>query len=332
MSMPLVSVEALHKRFAVGRKGWFQKKRSFLHAVDGVDLAIAAGASVGLVGESGCGKSTLARVLARLLDSDSGRLMFNGRDLATTAARQFTSDPRRREIQMVFQDSTDSLNPRFTAFDTVAEPLRLLEGITDRAVLTQRVEQTAAEVGLPPELLTRFPHQLSGGQKARVNIARAVAVRPALLVLDEPTAALDVSVQSIVLRLLDGLRRQMGLAFLFVSHDLHVVRLMCDEVLVMYLGRIVERGPVQAVFDSPAHPYTRLLIDALPNAGTPPRVEVSVGEATSPIDPDPNRCRFAARCPKAQARCLEKSPTLVSLDAERPQRMVACHFPEETAP
>ncbi|MBL0920469.1 MAG: ABC transporter ATP-binding protein [Hydrogenophaga sp.] len=335
MSTPLLAVEGLHKRFPLPRKGLFQAHRPQLHAVDGVDLHIAAGASVGLVGESGCGKSTLARLLARLLDADSGRLLFQGQDLAAQPARRFTRDPARRAIQMVFQDSTDSLNPRFTAFDTIAEPLKLLERVSDRQALEQRVHQTAIDVGLPPELLTRFPHQLSGGQKARVNIARAIAVRPSLLVLDEPTAALDVSVQTVVLRLLDELRRQLGLAFLFVSHDLHVVRLMCDEVLVMYLGRIVERGPVRAVFDRPAHPYTRLLIDALPRAGAAPLAEAVGGEATSPVDPDPNRCRFAPRCPRVQALCLRQAPELEAFapaGQELPVRSVACHFPEPAEP
>ena len=323
-SVPLLDVRDLRKHFPVGRAGLPGRRRPLLHAVDGIDLSIPAGASIGLVGESGCGKSTLVRLVARLLDPTSGSLAFDGRDIGAVPAARFARDPLRRGIQMVFQDSTDSLNPRFTAFDAIAEPLRLLEGARGGGELERRVRDTAVAVGLPEELLARFPHQLSGGQKARVNIARAIAVRPRLLVLDEPTAALDVSVQAVVLRLLDDLRRQLGLAFLFVSHDLHVVQLMCEEVLVMYLGRVVERGPAREVFRQPAHPYTRLLIDALPRAGAPAPVEVAAGEPTSPIDPDPNRCRFAARCPRVQPLCLQQSPALSSHPGSR---AVACHFP-----
>jgi oligopeptide/dipeptide ABC transporter ATP-binding protein len=228
-------------------------------------------------------------------------------------------------VQVVFQDPTESLNPRYTAADSIAEPLRLLEGLRDRAEIARRVEAAAADVGLPASLLGRFPHQLSGGQKARVNIARAVAVRPRLLILDEPTAALDVSVQAIVLALLAELRAKLGLAYLFVSHDLNVVRLMCDRVMVMYLGRIVESGPAAEVFANPAHPYTRLLVDALPRLGpAAAAVQLPAGEPTSPIDPDPKQCRYASRCSQARPRCSEVAP---GLRHAGPGREVACHFP-----
>ena len=327
---PLLEVSHLAKRFPMRRRLFSRAAPSFLHAVDDVGFAIAAGECVGLVGESGCGKSTLVRVLARLLDATEGSITFDGEDLAAVPAARFAGHPRRREVQVVFQDPTESLNPRYSAADSIAEPLRLLEGLRDRAEIARRVEAAAADVGLPAGLLGRFPHQLSGGQKARVNIARAIAVRPRLLILDEPTAALDVSVQAIVLALLAELREKLRLAYLFVSHDLNVVRLMCDRVMVMYLGRIVESGPAAEVFAHPAHPYTRLLVDALPRLGTTGgAVALPAGEPTSPIDPDPRQCRYASRCPQARPRCSEASPGLRQVAAGRE---VACHFPLLEAP
>jgi oligopeptide/dipeptide ABC transporter ATP-binding protein len=308
----LLNVERLSKRFPVpGGRG------ALLHAVDDVSLHIAPGESLGLVGESGCGKSTLVRLLARLLDSTEGRIAFEGNDLAPLPARRFARTPQRAAIQMVFQDPTDSLNPRFTARDTIAEPCRLLAGM-DASAAAARVDEVAAQVGLPPELLGRFPHQLSGGQKARVGIARALAPRPRLLILDEPTAALDVSVQAVVLQLLDRLRRELGLATLFVSHDLNVVRLLTDRVAVMYLGKIVEMGPSDAVFQAPLHPYTQALVSAIPGHG--PRIRLD-GEVQSPIDPPFTVCRFASRCPRVQDRCRREAPVLQGGD-----HIVACHF------
>ena len=312
MSDPLLRVERLSKRFPVaGRRG------ALLHAVDDVDFSIGAGRSLGLVGESGCGKSTLVRVLARLLDTTEGRIFFEGVDLAAIPATGFARLPQRAAIQMVFQDPTDSLNPRYTARETIAEPLALLTGQRG-AEAAARVAEVAAQVGLPTELLSRFPHQLSGGQKARVGIARALAVRPRLLILDEPTAALDVSVQAVVLQLLDRLRAELGLSYLFVSHDLNVVRLLTDFVAVMYLGKIVEQGPSEAVFRQPRHPYTRALVSAIPGQG--PRIKLS-GEISSPIDPPAHACRFASRCPEVQDRCHREAPQLVGSP-----RAVACHF------
>jgi len=315
---PLLDVERLSKRFPVGgRRG------ALLHAVDDVSLQIAPGESLGLVGESGCGKSTLVRLLARLLDPSEGRIVFDGSDLAATRAREFARTPARAAIQMVFQDPTDSLNPRFTARDTIAEPCRLLAGM-DADAAQARVDEVAAQVGLPLELLSRFPHQLSGGQKARVGIARALAPRPRLLILDEPTAALDVSVQAVVLQLLDRLRRELGLATLFVSHDLNVVRLLTDRVAVMYLGKIVEMGESAAVFANPAHPYTQALVSAIPGHGPRLRLE---GEVSSPIDPPPAVCRFASRCPVVQHRCRREAPAL-----NGGSHLVACHFGSAAAP
>lgn len=313
MTEPLLRVERLHKRFPVaGRRG------ALLHAVQDVSLEIGQGESVGLVGESGCGKSTLVRLLARLLDPSEGRILFDGEDLAQTPAARFARTARRAEIQMVFQDPTDSLNPRYTAFETIAEPLALLSGMR-AGEARARVEEVATQVGLAPELLSRYPHQLSGGQKARVGIARALAVRPRLLILDEPTAALDVSVQAVVLQLLARLRTELGLSYLFVSHDLNVVRLLTDRVAVMYLGKLVETGPSEAVFRSPRHPYTQALVSAIPGQG--PRIRLS-GEVASPIDPPAHTCRFHGRCPRGEDRCAREAPALTRRD----ERAVACHF------
>ena len=315
----LLNVERLHKRFPVtGRKG------ALLHAVDDVSLTIGKGESVGLVGESGCGKSTLVRVLARLLDATDGRIVFDGNDLAALPADGFARRPERAAIQMVFQDPTDSLNPRFTARETIAEPLRLLAGM-DGAAANARVDEVALQVGLPLELLSRFAHQLSGGQKARVGIARALAVKPRLLILDEPTAALDVSVQAVVLQLLARLRTELGLSYLFVSHDLNVVRLLTDRVAVMYLGKLVELGPSEQVFRAPRHPYTRALVSAIPGQG--PRIKLS-GEVSSPIDPPRDACRFHGRCPRGEDRCAREAPPWRAAT----NHGAACHFtPEELA-
>jgi len=322
---PLVEVHELSKHFAV------RGTRSTLHAVDRVSFTIERGECVGLVGESGCGKSTLVRLLTRLLDATEGRIAFEGRDIAAIPARRFAASSERPRIQMVFQDPADSLNPRFSAFATIAEPLRRLGSATDRQALGRRVEETAELVGLPRELLGRFPHQLSGGQQQRVGIARAIAVEPKLLVLDEPTSALDVSVQAVILHLLADLRRRLGMTYLFVSHDLNLVRLLSDRVLVMYLGRIVESGPVGEVFDRPRHPYTRALVSAVPvldPGSRRPRIRLR-GEPRSPIDPPPTVCRFYGRCPDGFDRCERQMPRLQRVG---PDHLVACHLVEEGRP
>jgi oligopeptide/dipeptide ABC transporter ATP-binding protein len=315
---PLIKAEALSRRFAQKSPSpWQQWKTrlksrasaagggggpapalgSWLHAVDDVSFEIRRGESVGLVGESGCGKSTLARLLTHLLPPSAGRILFDGRDLGALHA---SGDPQRFAIQQVFQDPSDSLNPRWSAADAIADPLRRIQRL-------------------------RFPHQLSGGQKARVGIARAIAISPSLLVLDEPTSALDVSVQAVILQLLDDLRRRLGMTYLFVTHDLSVVKLLCDRVIVMYLGRIVESGPVETVFARPAHPYTQGLLSAIPSfdpAAAPARTRLD-GEPRSPIDPDPNVCCLDGRCPSATQRCREERPLLRSLASSDHQ--AACH-------
>ena len=328
----LLEAANLTKRFPLRRDGAWLPGRAGgkdLLAVDDVSLSIAPGETVGLVGESGCGKSTLVRLLARLLDPTSGEIRFAGGDIAAVPARRFGRAAERASIQMVFQDPTDSLNPRFTAFAAIADPIRRLR--RDRwPDATARVQEVARLCGLPVELLSRFPHQLSGGQKARVGIARALAVEPRLLILDEPTSSLDVSVQVVILQLLDELKQRLGLSYLFVSHDLNVVRLLCARVLVMYAGRIVERGATAAVFAAPAHPYTAALLSAIPSLGADGRRAriVLQGEPSSPIDPDPNACRFYSRCPSGAAACTQAMPTLVPC---APAHEVACYFPQQSA-
>lgn len=238
-------------------------------AVDGISFSVGHGESVGLVGESGCGKSTTSMMVMRLLDQTSGRIMFDGDEIGSIMPNAFARLPLRKSIQMVFQDPTDSLNPRFTAARAIADPVLRLGDIKGRDALRARCEELAGLVGLPVNLLDRFPHQLSGGQKARVGIARAIALHPKLVVLDEPTAALDVSVQAVVLNLLQDLKQSMGMSYLFVSHDLNVVRLLCDRVIVMRAGRIVEQGPSECVLGDPQDAYTRELLTAIPHPPLP---------------------------------------------------------------
>ena len=251
---PLLSVENLVKRFDGG-----------VAAVDGVSFAIGAGESLGLVGESGSGKSTISRIVCRLIDATSGAIQFEGRDIGAIPARGFHKAPERASIQIVFQDPGDSLNPRFSAFDSIADPLRRLKRISDGRNLREQALDCASRCGLPSDLMDRFPHQLSGGQRARVGIARAIAAQPKLLILDEPTAALDVSVQALILQLLDKLRREEGMAYLFVSHDLNVIRMMCERTIVLKEGRVVEQGSSDELFARPTTDYTRDLLAAIPH-------------------------------------------------------------------
>jgi peptide/nickel transport system ATP-binding protein len=253
-ALPLLEVRNLIKRFDSGEP-----------AVKGVSFEIRPGESLGLVGESGSGKSTISRMVSRLIDQSEGQILFAGEEIGAIPSGNFHRSPLRKEIQIVFQDPGDSLNPRFSAFDSIADPMRKLLGLRMGPELKGRVAAAAEQVGLPADLMDRFPHQLSGGQKARVGIARAISVAPRLLVLDEPTAALDVSVQAVVLQLLDRLRRENGMAYLFVSHDLNVIRMMCDETIVLQNGKIVERGPSQQMFDAPSAPYTKELVAAIPH-------------------------------------------------------------------
>jgi oligopeptide/dipeptide ABC transporter ATP-binding protein len=337
---PLLSIEKLHKRFALTPPPNFierslrrPRRASFLHAVENVSFDLMPGESIGLVGESGCGKSTLVRLVTRLLDPSEGHILFREKHIGDVAAEDFARHPERAQIQQIFQDPTDSLNPRLTAFDCIADPLRRLGASPlpearpmSVSEVKRRVEQAADQVSLPRALLNRYPHQLSGGQKLRVGIARGIVMRPALLILDEPTSALDVSVQAVILHLLADLRRELGLSYLFVSHDLNVVRMLCDRVLVMYLGKVVESGPVEAVFANPRHPYTQALLSAVSQFDPDQkhgRIRLSE-DPQSPIDPDPNRCRFFSRCARKQPLCAERMPELEGVG----EHASACFFGE----
>ncbi len=320
---PILSVEGLGKRFEVG--GGLLRRPAQVHAVVDASFEVAERACLGLVGESGCGKSTLARCLLRLVEPDEGRIVFEGEDVRSLdgpALRRL-----RRRMQMVFQDPYASLNPRRTVRQTLAEPL-VVHGLATGEAVDARVEAALAEVGLPPDSAPRFPHEFSGGQRQRIGIARALVLEPRFIVADEPVSALDVSVQAQVLKLLEALRERHGLSMLFVSHDLGVVRHVCDRVAVMYLGRVVEEAPVPDIFDRPLHPYTRMLRAAspVPDARARfslPRVE---GEIPSAMDP-PGGCAFHPRCPSALARCAKERPALADL---RGGHRVACflHSPE----
>ncbi len=312
----VLDAEGLSRSFLLPGRGIFAPRRR-LRAVSDVRLRLQRGEVLGLVGESGCGKSTLGRLLIRLLEPDAGTLRFDGNDLL--AARGPVLRALRRRMQMVFQDPFGSLNPRMRVGEIVAEPLRLA-GV-GRAERLARVPGLLTSVGLLPEHAGRFPHQFSGGQRQRIGIARALAPSPEVIVCDEPVSALDVSVQAQIVNLLHDLRQQRGLAYVFVSHDLRVVRQIADRVAVMYLGRIVETAEAAALFAEPLHPYTRMLLAAVPSASRRGIAAVPVGELPSPLDPPPG-CAFHTRCPLAVARCRDEAPALRAIGG----RDVACHL------
>ncbi|GAA1091011.1 ABC transporter ATP-binding protein [Pseudonocardia alni] len=297
----------------------FRSRRGVVQAVNGVSLSIPRGRTVGLVGESGSGKSTVARLALRLLEPTSGTLSFDGADLGAASGAALRR--LRRRMQIVFQDPNGSLNPRMTVLQAVGEPL-VVHRMARGAALADRVVELLERVGLGARDLNRYAHQFSGGQAQRIGIARALATDPDLIVCDEAVSALDVSVQAQVLNLLRGLQAERGLSYLFIAHDLNVVRYMSDEVCVMYLGEIVERGDGDAVLRDPQHPYTRMLVSAVPDLATagPAQEVTAVGEVPSPIDP-PAGCRFHTRCPQAEAGCREERPALRRVVADRD---VAC--------
>ncbi len=317
---PLLEVQNVVKVFDLPHRGFFGAARR-LRALAGVSLDIFAEETLGLVGESGCGKTTLGRIIVRLETATEGRVLFRGRDVRAGSGTTNSAD--RRSIQMVFQDATGSLNPRRRVRDIVSLPVKA-GAVVAPGLVDDHVSQVLEEVGLPSELGGRYPGQLSGGQQQRVALARAIALEPAVLVADEPLSALDVSVQAQILRLLERIRERRHLAMLFVSHDLAVVRYLCDRVAVMYLGRIVESGPVDEVFEHPRHPYTVALLSAVPS--TRQRTDVPIelaGEVPSAADIPPG-CPFHPRCWKAQDKCRTVLPQLDPLDRAH----VACHFPE----
>jgi peptide/nickel transport system ATP-binding protein/oligopeptide transport system ATP-binding protein len=308
----LLEVSGLVKRFPVGR-------RQLLTAVDGVDLALRAGETLALIGESGSGKSSVARCITRLIEPTAGEISLAGHDL--TAASKRSVWRHYSDLQMVFQDPPASLNPRMTARQTIEEPLRLHTDL-DRAARMREVDDLLVQVGLRSQLADRYPRQMSGGECQRVAIARALAVSPKVLLLDEPTASLDVSVRGQILELLQRLQAERGLAYLFISHDLAVVRHIADRVMVMYLGQVVESGTAAEVFEHPAHPYTRALLTAAPVAEFGRRIERRLrldGEIPSPTDLPPG-CRLASRCPLATAACAAAPPPVVSLSSTHSAR------------
>ena len=331
---PLVEVRDLAKTFDVSAP-WLnrvveRKPRQFVHAVDGLSFAIPRGRSLALGGESGCGKSTVARLLVGLYDATAGQVHFDGTDIATTL-RGNGARALRRRMQMIFQDPYASLNPRWKIEDIVAEPLREHGMVgsagqrADRAGVRQAVSELLASVGLAGADMEKFPHQFSGGQRQRISIARALATQPEFLVCDEPTSALDVSVQAQVLNIMKDLQRARQLTYLFISHNLAVVRHVSDEVGVMYLGRLVELAPKAELFARPRHPYTRMLLDAIPDIGMSGKSRTPVqGEVPNPLNP-PSGCSFHPRCPHANARCKVERPAPLRIKAVQ----IACHAAEE---
>lgn len=320
MSQPLLDVRGLQLHF-VQRYGVFKQHKTVIKAVDGVDFHILPGETLGLVGESGCGKSSLGKALLNLHRPTAGAITYHEHDLATLSQSQLR--PLRAKLQMVFQDPFESLNPRHTVEHILEEPL-IVHRRGDRHERRERVESLLQLVGLDTAALNKYPHEFSGGQRQRIGIARAITLEPDLLICDEAVSALDVSVQAQIINLLLEIQQRMGLAMLFISHDLSVVRHIADRIAVMYKGKLVEVGQAQALVEAPAHPYSRMLLDAVPRIGhdwmnkRTPRGEIEAGEIAS-------ACTFAPRCPRATQLCHEQTPPL---EPKAGERLVACHFPE----
>ena len=317
----MLKVQNLSVHFPV-KQGVFARTDGSVKAVEAVSLTVAAGEAVGLVGESGCGKTTLGRAILRLIEPTGGQVRFDGEDITGLSSKDLRA--RRRQFQMIFQDPFSSLNPRLTVGQSIGEALDIHKLTLDRAARTARIGELLRSVGLAPEHADRYPHEFSGGQRQRIGIARALAVEPRLIVCDEPVSALDVSVQAQVINLLQDLQRDCGLAYLFISHDLAVVEHLCQRVVVMYLGRVVEVGVTREVCRAPKHPYTQALLSAVPVVDPDSKRQRIVlgGDVPSPINP-PSGCPFHPRCPLAEARCRTELPALREV---APGRFAACHL------
>ena len=318
---PLVQASHLVKHFPVMSGSFFSRQTGAVHAVDDVSLTILRGRTVGLVGESGCGKSTVGRLLLRLLDLTSGSITFDGQEVTSASSGEMQA--MRRQMQIVFQDPHSSLNPRRTVGEIITRPL-VIHGVATKREAEASTGSLLQQVGLHPDMQDRYPHEFSGGQRQRIGIARALSLRPSFIVLDEPTSSLDVSVLAQILNLLNDLKRDLGLTYLFISHNLNVVEYFCDTTVVMYLGRIVEEGPSDAVLSEPLHPYTRALVSAVlvPEVGKQRERLVLKGDVPSPINP-PGGCRFHTRCPWAMDICKTVDPPL---HEHTSSRRVACHL------
>ncbi|MBC52382.1 MAG: peptide ABC transporter substrate-binding protein [Gammaproteobacteria bacterium] len=319
---PILEVRDLKMHFPV-KEGVFMRTGKYNKAVDGVSLSLRPGETLGLVGESGCGKSTLGRCIARLYQPSSGQILFQGQDISTWSRKQLM--PVRRDIQMIFQDPMESLNSRHTVGDIIEEPL-LVQKMGDGPWRKRRVLALLDLVGLPARSVTRYPFEFSGGQRQRIGIARAIALNPRLIICDEPVSALDVSIQSQILNLLIDLQKELKLSYLFIAHDLAVVKHISDRIAIMYLGKIAEIGPGEAVYGAPNHPYTQSLISAIPVPDPHHRSSrvVLSGDVPSPIDPPPG-CSFHTRCPRATDICREQTPQLEVHGAGAAQTTAACH-------
>jgi oligopeptide/dipeptide ABC transporter ATP-binding protein len=323
----LVRVDNLVKHFPIRSGGLLGRTVGQVQAVDGVSLTVGRGQTLGLVGETGCGKSTLARCIAGLIPVTSGSVTFEGHDITNLSRRAM--QPYRREIQMIFQDPYGSLNPRRRVGSIIGEPFAVHNMLSGAARKT-KVQELMERVGLNPEHFNRFPAEFSGGQRQRIGVARALALQPKLIICDEPVSALDVSIQAQVLNLLADLQDDFGLSYLFIAHDLEVVRHVSHAVSVMYLGRIAESGPKDPVYDAPRHPYTNALLSAVPSADPEAAASrqriILTGDVPSPINP-PSGCRFHPRCPKAQDLCSQQEPQLEVKAGDPPGHETACHFP-----
>ncbi|MFH9329363.1 ABC transporter ATP-binding protein [Streptomyces althioticus] len=326
----LLKVEGLTKHFPIYGGFPIKRKVGAVQAVDNVDLTVGVGESVGLVGESGCGKSTTGRLITRLLEPTGGKIEYAGQDITHAKRKQLA--PVRSEIQMIFQDPYSSLNPRQTVGTIIKSPMEV-NGIDPAGGREKRVRELLELVGLNPEHYNRFPHEFSGGQRQRIGVARALALNPKLIVADEPVSALDVSIQAQVVNLLQKVQEEMGIAFLFIAHDLAVVRHFSQRVAVMYLGKVVEVGDRDSIYNRPRHPYTHALLSAVPEVAMNDEEESRerirlAGDVPSPISP-PSGCRFRTRCWKAQDKCATEEPPLVQIGGNTAGHLTACHFPED---